>query len=129
MSDLSSGEDARRGDSAELSHHNTAFLLWLLRRRRRAHVNGPSMLPTLQPGDDVLYDPRAYRAHPPAPGDIVVLRHPARPALKLIKRVRSVQSDGAIWVEGDNAAASDDSRTFGPVSAELILGRVDSLFG
>lgn len=35
-----------------------------------------------------------------------------------------VVPDGHVWIEGDNAINSSDSRHYGPVSANLILGKV-----
>eukprot|EP00300_Choanocystis_sp_HF-7_P014940 c18884_g1_i5.p1 GENE.c18884_g1_i5~~c18884_g1_i5.p1 ORF type:complete len:125 (+),score=15.89 c18884_g1_i5:358-732(+) len=32
---------------------------------------------------------------------------------------------GHLWVEGDNGAKSMDSRTFGPISASLVVGQAD----
>ena len=69
---------------------------------------------------------RAYWRSPPLPGDIVVAWHPHRPDLKLIKRVMAVQPDGGCILQGDNLNESTDSRTFGSVPLELILGRVTS---
>jgi nickel-type superoxide dismutase maturation protease len=104
------------------------LLLWLLRRRRRFRVTGESMLPVLKPGDVVLADPLAYRHSPPQPGDIVIARHPLRRDVTLIKRVSAVSEDGRCRLEGDNPAASTDSRTFGWVAAEQVRGRVTSRF-
>ena len=39
-------------------------------------------------------------------------------------RVYMVIPDGHIWMEGDNPWNSSDSRTYGPVPASLIVGRV-----
>jgi hypothetical protein len=61
--------------------------LWLLRRRRRFRVTGDSMLPLLQPGQEVLVDLAAYRQQPPQAGDIVVAYHPQQPQLPIVKRV------------------------------------------
>ena len=44
-----------------------AFLL-----ARRALVRGPSMFPTLAPGEYVLFDRLAYRRAPPRGGDVVL---------------------------------------------------------
>jgi nickel-type superoxide dismutase maturation protease len=83
---------------------------------RAVLVEGPSMLPTLSPGDCLLVRrPRRVR-----PGDVVVARFPARPELLVVKRaVRPV--DGLWWVEGDNPAVADDSRRYGPAE---VLARV-----
>ena len=82
------------------------------------------MTPLLQPGDEILIDPRAYRRSLPSLHDIVVARRPDRLDLRVIKRVTEVLADGSCFLKGDNSSASTDSRTFGWVSPEHILGRV-----
>lgn len=104
------------------------LLLWIMRLRRRFHVTGASMAPLLEPGDEVLIDPRAYRRMPPSRGDIVVVRHPYRIDLLLVKRVASVLENGDCRLEGDNPSESTDSRVFGPLPPEQIVGRVTSRF-
>jgi nickel-type superoxide dismutase maturation protease len=103
------------------------FLLWLVGRRHRFGVRGDSMLPLLKPGDEVLVNLRAYRRSAPQPGDIVVALHPFRPELRLIKRIEAVTSSGYV-LKGDNLWESADSRFFGPVGAEAILGQVTCRF-
>lgn len=105
------------------------FLLWLFRRRRRFRITGNSMLPLLKPGDEVLLNPRAYHLTPPQPGDIVVVRHPFQPELQLVKRVIRTLANEQYYLEGDNPAESSDSRSFGPVRLEQILGQITSRFG
>ena len=79
-------------------------------------VSGPSMLPTLRPGDCLVVR-RGARVRP---GQVVVARFPSRPDLLVVKR--AVRPVGALWwVEGDNAAATDDSQRYGPAE---VLGRV-----
>ena len=67
-------------------------------------------------------------------GDVIVLNHPQRPGT-VCKRVLGLPGDynvderwtipdGHVWVEGDNPANSADSRSYGPVPMNLILGRV-----
>ena len=104
------------------------FTLWVLRRRRRFCVENVSMLPTLQPGQEVLVDLGAYRKSVPRVGEIVVAAPRARPGLRAIKRVGEVLPDGRIVLLGDNPAASTDSRAFGAVAPEEILGRVTCRF-
>lgn len=99
-------------------------LLWFLGRRRRWRVENASMLPLLPPGETVLVDPRAYRRSPPQAGDIVVAAPSARPGLQAIKRVGHILPDGRVFLIGDNRAQSTDSRTFGAVLPEDILGKV-----
>jgi signal peptidase I len=54
------------------------------------------MHPTLQPGDRLLVDPRAFRARLPAVGEVVVLTDPADPGRWLVKRVAAV-GPGEFW--------------------------------
>lgn len=87
------------------------------------------MAPLLEPGDEILIDPRAYRRRRPRPGDIVVARHPYRTDVRLIKRVAAVSEDGTCTLTGDNPTESTDSRTFGAIPHTYILGRVTCRFG
>jgi nickel-type superoxide dismutase maturation protease len=85
---------------------------------RRVQVSGPSMLPTLQDGDRLLVRVcRRLRV-----GDVVVIHDPDEPARLVVKRVAAISDEG-ITVLGDNAAASRDSRTYGPVQRQLVFGR------
>jgi nickel-type superoxide dismutase maturation protease len=86
------------------------------------------MLPLLQPGDELLVNCRTYKRSHPQVGDLVVLQHPDRANLQIIKRVVSVKKDGSCYVLGDNLVESTDSRAFGFVSPELILGKITSRF-
>ncbi len=90
------------------------------------------MRPTLEPGDRLLVDPRAYDGVAPGRGDVVVLPDPERPGRTLVKRVVGVPGDPDPWggtvppahvlVEGDHPS-SRDSRAFGPVPLREIHGR------
>jgi len=83
------------------------------------------MRPTLEPGDRLLVDPRAYRTRPPAPGEIVVLVDPERPSRWLVKRVHGVDpTAGTVDVRGDAVDRARDSRRFGPVPTSALVGRV-----
>jgi nickel-type superoxide dismutase maturation protease len=104
------------------------LFFWLLRFRRRFRVTGTSMAPLLQPGDEVLVDPRAYKQAAPCVGDIVVSRHPYRVDVRLVKRITAILEDGRCLLTGDNRSDSTDSRSFGAVAPQQILGRVISRF-
>lgn len=84
-----------------------------------AEVFGPSMYPTLRAGDQLLVHYGARMR----PGDIAVLRHPLQQDLLIVKRIAE-ERDGGWWVLGDNPGAEGDSRVFGTVPPELLLGRV-----
>ena len=104
------------------------FTLWLLRQRSRFRVMGNSMLPWLQPGEEVLVNFSAYRNALPEIGDLVVAIHPDRPNFPIIKRVILVKDNGSCFLLGDNPSESTDSRSFGVVSPSNILGKVTSRF-
>jgi signal peptidase I len=76
------------------------------------------MRPALEHGDRLL----VLRLRPRV-GDVVALSDPRAPARTIVKRVAHIDRD-EITVLGDNAGASTDSRTFGPVPRTAILGRV-----
>jgi nickel-type superoxide dismutase maturation protease len=82
-------------------------------------VDGPSMVPTLAHGDRLFcrYGGRV-RA-----GAIVVARHPLRQELFVVKRAVE-RRHGGWWLLSDNSGVESDSRDFGPVPDELVLGRV-----
>lgn len=86
----------------------------------RIAVVGNSMEPALHSGDWLVF----RRTRRLRPGCLAVVRHPNRPDLVLVKRAVRSLPDGSWWVLGDNPTESDDSRAFGPVSPEEILGRV-----
>ena len=98
-------------------------MLWVFRQRKRFRVVGQSMQPLLNPQEEVLINPHAYRQQMPNPGDLVVAKHPRKPTLKLIKWVVYVERYQC-FVKGLNLAASTDSREFGLVSQEDLLGQV-----
>ncbi|MDJ0688303.1 MAG: nickel-type superoxide dismutase maturation protease [Xenococcaceae cyanobacterium MO_188.B32] len=104
------------------------LLLWLLRKRKRFRVTGLSMTPLLQPGEEILVDLNAYQKAFPRVGEIVVAAHPYYSELHIIKRVMSVAENGSCFLQGDNLAESSDSRSFGIVAIDKILGRVTSRF-
>jgi nickel-type superoxide dismutase maturation protease len=101
-----------------------AGIVAVARRYTRYEVAGGSMRPTLEPGDFLVVDRRAYERRPPEAGDVVLLQDPREPARAMVKRVERVNLAGDLVVAGDNPAASTDSRAFGPVPAGAVLGRV-----
>jgi len=90
----------------------------------RFRVEDESMRPALEPGDYVLVNRWAYRVRPPSPGDLIVVVDPEVPTRYLVKRVSETFGPRGVRVTGDNEAVSRDSRTFGPVALERIIGKV-----
>jgi len=104
------------------------------------------MLPALEPGERVLFDRLAYMLDEPRMWDLVLARHPARPGVRMIKRVAALPGEdaprrdgpqarlvgapntdvldsGEYWLLGDNAEESTDSRVLGAFRREDIVAR------
>lgn len=81
---------------------------------RMAVVSGLSMIPTLAPGERLL----VRTDGPIVIGDIVVFERESRFD---IKRILRIEADG-IFVQGDNDLVSTDSRTYGVIPHEEVIG-------
>lgn len=88
----------------------------------RFRVKDRSMEPALREGTSILVNRWAYLMREPAVGDIVVVKHP-REERFLVKRISGVEPEGCFLI-GDNEGYSVDSREFGAVSQDLIVGKV-----
>ena len=83
---------------------------------QRVDVHGPSMVPTLRPGDVVIVRHGARVR----PGDVVLARFPDRPDRLVLKRAVRPET-GGWWLASDNTFAGGDSETHGIAE---VLGRV-----
>jgi len=83
------------------------------------------MYPLLRDGDEVDVDLDAFREGGPCPGDVVLARHPFKRGVEMVKRVLRIEEDGRVFLLGDDPIESRDSRGFGPLPPDLILGRVE----
>jgi hypothetical protein len=105
----------------------------------RVAVAEASMAPSLFEGDWLLLDPTHRRW--PRRGSIVVFREPVSGILA-IKRVAAGPGDririaagllhlapDEAWLLGDNAAISLDSRRYGPVTLDALVGRAWFRYG
>lgn len=102
----------------EASYFDIVLLLFAYRTRYR--VEGDSMLPLLEKGDQVLVDENAKVKV----GDIVIAEHPFKENVEMVKRIKEIDKEGRYFLIGDNADESTDSRTFGSVSIQYIKGKV-----
>jgi nickel-type superoxide dismutase maturation protease len=94
----------------------------------RVVVEGGSMEPTLYAGERLLIRGKLLGgASRIVRGDIAVVPDPREPSRLLVKRVGSVVAD-RLYLVGDNPEASTDSRVFGAVERDAILGRVISRY-
>jgi len=97
-------------------------------------TQGRSMLPTLKPGSLLVVNKAAYgfripglglyvfRWSSPRPGDLLVFYTPL--GERAVKRCYSVYEEGTLFVRGDNDLESFDSRSYGLVPLDHILGKV-----
>jgi nickel-type superoxide dismutase maturation protease len=89
---------------------------------RLLRVTGNSLLPVYQDGDFVLVSKIPYLFSISKQGDIIAFRHEAYGTM--IKQVEAVSTDkDEIHVTGTQEN-SVDSRHFGPISKEDVLGKV-----
>jgi len=80
-------------------------------------VHGESMLPQL-PAGKIVITHKLFRSL--KPGDIVIVRHNG---LEKIKRVAAINGQ-KLYIRGDNPAQSTDSRHFGWLDAQTVVGKV-----
>ncbi|MCC6388091.1 MAG: nickel-type superoxide dismutase maturation protease [Dehalococcoidia bacterium] len=95
----------------------------IARRYTRYCVRGVSMEPAFRDGDFVVVDRAAYRRAAPKAGQVVIATDPREPARTVVKRAAEV-TDTDVTLRGDNAAHSTDSRTYGPIPRDAVIGRV-----
>jgi nickel-type superoxide dismutase maturation protease len=99
----------------------TGVAAWVLARRlARVEVTGPSMRPSLEPGDRlvVMVAPRWWT---PRAGHVVAVGGPPPHRRLLVKRVARVEG-ARVHVHGDDLEHSTDSRSFGPVPRAAVVG-------
>ena len=103
-------------------------------------LEGESMVPTFKPfGEIVVMEKFSQRFNLLKKGDIICLVNPIDPTMKLCKRIIANENEihktskynqniripsNHIWVEGDNKENSLDSRKFGPITKNLIQGKI-----
>ena len=85
-------------------------------RYRMAVVSGLSMIPTLAPGERLL----VRQDGPLVIGDLVVFEHNDQFD---VKRVQRIEPEG-LFVQGDNELASTDSRSYGLIPFDDVLGTI-----
>lgn len=89
-------------------------------------VSGDSMHPGVQAGQIILVNRYAYLLGTPEVGDVVVFRNPLSNRLT-IKRLAAIADGPLYYVVGDNRSESVDSRHYGALTRDLIIGRVELL--
>ena len=105
--------------------------------RRLLRIHGHSMAPALNPGELVVVDEAAYRVRAPRRGEIVAACPSALDGQVLIKRIAALPNqrvtiEGREWqlscdeffLLGDRRDDSYDSRAFGPVTRDALIGPI-----
>jgi nickel-type superoxide dismutase maturation protease len=91
------------------------------------HIPSESMSPTLQTGDVVFIDTWVYQDQAPLINDILIIKRSAN-SMVLVKRLTKIRTDQnqmELFIEGDNQNRSVDSRRFGWVSDNYLIGKVE----
>lgn len=86
-------------------------------------VEGWSMAPDIEPGHLLFVNRRAFTFRPPQPGEILVFHRPVTGRVA-VKRVAAYQAYTDLELRGDNTDISIDSRTYGGVSPDDVVGKV-----
>jgi signal peptidase I len=99
-------------------------------------VDGMSMQPTLINHQLLVINLAAFQLHDPKVGDVVIVQYSGNRSVHFVKRVVGVPGDTVLFhqaplvlqanqyfIEGDNRDHSTDSRVYGPVLGEDILGK------
>jgi len=89
---------------------------------RLLRVRGSSLWPDFREGDYVLVVSSPFRLGKVRPGDVIVFQQPGYGIL--LKRVQRVLENGQSFEVRGTQIASSDSRNFGPVPQERLLGKV-----
>ena len=82
------------------------------------------MFPTLKDGDIIFFKNYEKENSILIVGQIVIFNHPLK-KIRLIKRIKFIKNN-SIELFGENIEFSDDSRKFGLVNDEYIIGIVTS---
>lgn len=96
---------------------------WLLVKEDKkilVTIVGDSMSPTLLDGDKVYFELKPLKKI--RINDIVLVKHPYIKQRNLVKRIKNIYSDGSVFIQGDNSFSSTDSKSFGTVNKNNILG-------
>ena len=112
-----------------LFHKPDLFTLFTLIIGHRQHLRvvGNSMEGTLSEGDLITYKKINPKILDFEVGDIVVACHPKYKNKLIIKRIFRIYQD-KFDLRGDNFVSSTDSRQWGLMGLDLIIGKVEKIF-
>lgn len=94
------------------------------------HIPSESMSPSLKAGDVVMVNTWSYRDKPLQINDILVLKRSEK-SIALAKRLSEIRQSNnktELYVTGDNEYRSIDSRRFGWISDDYLIGKVEFIW-
>ena len=87
-------------------------------------LRGDSMAPTYNEGDWLLFIGFPANAKSLL-GKVILIRRASGAGSDFLQIKRAIRFDGAnIWVEGDNKESSTDSRSWGAISSDEVIGKL-----
>ncbi len=95
--------------------------------RHHLRVVGNSMEGTISEGDLIIYKKITPKNIDLKIGDIVVASHPKIRSKLIIKRIYQIYQN-KFDLRGDNFLSSTDSREWGLIELDLIVGKVEKIF-
>ena len=90
------------------------------------HIPSESMNPTLQTGDVALIDTWAYENQLALANDIIIVKRTGKSMVlaKRLTKTRNRNEEIELFIAGDNLNNSIDSRRFGWITDNYIIGKV-----
>ena len=95
--------------------------------RQHLRVVGDSMKDIISDGDLIIYKKINLKNIDLEVGDIVVASHPKIKNKLIIKRIYRIYQN-KFDLRGDNFLFSNDSREWGLIQLDLIIGKVEKIF-
>ena len=103
------------------------LLTLIIGYRQHLRVVGNSMEAVISEGDLITYKKINPKSLDLEIGDIVVAFHPKIKSKLIIKRIYSIYKN-KFDLRGDNFLSSTDSRDWGLIELDLIVGKVEKIF-
>ncbi len=101
------------------------LILLILGYREKCRVKGNSMFPDIKDGDLLIYIPFKRNISKLKVGQILVANHPIEKDKLIIKRLTKKDAN-CVELIGDNLLQSTDSRHFGLIQYDKLIGIADS---
>jgi phage repressor protein C with HTH and peptisase S24 domain len=91
---------------------------------KAVELRGDSMAPTYNEGDWLLFIGLGANLESLV-GKVVLIRRTLGAGSDFLAIKRAIRIDaGSVWVEGDNKESSTDSRSWGAISSDEVIGKL-----